>query len=404
MIGLARKAVNPMRLFGADNELMKKLIGFLSAVLYIEDYRLIAKLFREKFYPLRKKLPFCFTLFFLMEKFLPKVLAKIIFLSINIFAGTFVAGNGFKEIIKKVEAYHRMGFLVNIDILGEEVLSEEEAERYKLAYIDFINEIGPRLPTGDLSISLKGSAFYSQNNSCAPEYSAAKILERLTPIMEAVVNYGGHAYLDAEDYEFREIHFLVFQKLYEKFGSKARFVLQSYLRTCESTLDKLISINNPRDPIWVRVVRGAYWDWECYKSELMGWPGPPVFLLKWQTNNVYAAALHKGLISRLNMVPATHNIDSICGAEGRSCALKKSIPEIQLLYGMGESIGKLLVLKNIPVRFYMPVQYPEGKLREASGYLIRRVSESQLSFVIRGLGQIGNEDKKLLNRLPRRSG
>ncbi len=402
MISLIRKAVNPVRLFGADNELMKKLIGFLSAVLYIEDRFLLAKLFHEKFYPLRKKLPFVVFSLFLVEKIFPRILAKIIFLSINIFAGTFVAGNGFKKIIKKVEAYNRRGFLVNFDILGEEVLSEEEAERYKLAYISFIGEIGPRLPTGVLSISLKGSAFYSQTNSRAPEYSAEKILERITPIMEAVAKYGGHAYLDAEDYEFREIHFLVFKKLYEKFGGKARFVLQSYLKTYENTLDKLISINNYKDPIWVRVVRGAYWDWECYRSGLMSWPEPPVFLRKEQTDNAYEKAMHKGLVSGLNMVPATHNIGSIRFAEGYSRALGKTIPEVQLLYGMGEPIGKLLVLKNIPARFYMPVQYPEGKLREASGYLIRRISESQLSFVIRGLGKIAKEDKKLIGQIPGR--
>lgn len=403
-MGLARKAVNPVRLFGTDNELIKKLIGFLSAALCVEDHHLIAKLFHEKFYSLRKKLPPCFAFLFLMEKFFPRIFAKIIFLSINIFAGTFVVGNGFKKIIKKVEAYHKKGFLVNLDILGEEVLSEKEAERYKSAYIRFVNEIGPKMLPNTLSVSLKGSAFYSQNNSCAPEYSAAKILKRLTPIMETVAKYGGHAYLDAEDYEFREIHFLVFQELYKKFGSKARFVLQSYLKTYESTLDKLISINNPEDPIWVRIVRGAYWDWECHKSELMGWPDPPVFSRKEKTDSAYLAAIRKGLVSGLNMVPATHNIDSICFAEEYSRALRKSILEIQLLYGMGESIGKLLVLKNIPVRFYMPVQYPKGKLREASGYLIRRVSESQLSFVIRGLGQIRNEDKKFLNRLLRRPG
>lgn len=402
MIGLARKAINPARLFGADNELIKKLIGFLSAVLYIENPLLIANLFHEKFYPLRKKLPLVVSFLFLIEKFLPRVLAKIILLSINIFAGTFVAGNGFKKIIKKVEAYHRRGFLVNIDILGEEVLIEEEAERYKSAYINFINEIGLRLPTGALSISLKGSAFYSQTNSRAPEYSAEKILERLTPIMEVIANYGGHAYLDAEDYEFREVHFLVFRKLYEKFGNKARFVLQSYLKTYENTLDKLISINSSKNPIWVRIVRGAYWDFECYRSELMSWPEPPVFLKKEQTDNAYETAIRKGLVSGLNIVPATHNVNSICFAEEYSRMLGKTIPEVQLLYGIGEPIGKLLVLKNIPARFYMPAQYPEGKLREASGYLIRRISESQLSFVIRGLGKIAKEDKELISQIPRR--
>lgn len=399
MMDLLRKTVNPMKLFITDDELMKKLIGFLSVALDIDDSYLIAKLFREKFYPVRQKLPPFITSLFLLGKISPQILAKIIFLSVNIFAGTFIAGNGFGAIMKKVEAYRRQGFLVNLDILGEEVFSEEEAERYKLSHINFINEIGPILPMGDLSISIKGSAFYSQANPCAPEYSAKKILERLTPVLETIAVYGGHAYLDAEEYQFREIHFLVFQKLYEKFGGKVRFVLQSYFNAYEDLLDQLIFINNHEDPIWVRVVRGAYWDCECYRSELLNWPEPPVFVQKEQTDNAYKTAMLKGWISGLNMVPATHNISSICFAEEYSCVLRKPISEVQLLYGMGESIGALLSSKNIPVRFYMPVQYPEGKLREASGYLLRRINESQLLFIMKGLVRVSDQDQKDVSKL-----
>lgn len=402
MISLVRNIFSPVRLFGTDDELMKKLIGFLSAALYVEDHCLIAKLFHEKFFRLRKKLPLSVASLFWMEKISPKMLAKTIFLSINIFAGAFVAGNGFEAIIKKAEAYRKKGFLVNFDILGETVLSEEEARRYQLAYMEFIKAIGPKLPLNTLSISLKGSAFYSQFNSCSPEYSAEKILKRLTPIIETVAYYGGHAYLDAEDYEFREIQFLVFEKMYKQFGGSARCVLQSYLRTSEDTLGRLIAINNSKDPIWVRVVRGAYWDFECYKAELMNWPLPPVYLEKSETDAAFETIIKKGWSFGLNMVPATHNVKSICLAEENSLALKKPIPEVQLLYGIGESIGKYLSRKNIPVRFYMPVQYPYGKLYEASGYLIRRIGESQLSFVLRGFTDISSEDKHLLYNLKRR--
>lgn len=402
MISLVRNIFSPVRLFGADNELMKKLIGFLSAALYVEDYQLIAKLFHEKFYPLRNKLPLSVAFLFLIKKISPQMLAKTIFLSINIFAGTFVAGNGFKAIMKKAEAYRKRGFLVNFDILGETVLSEEEARRYQLAYLKFIKEIGPRLPPNALSVSLKGSAFYSQFNSCSPEYSSEKILKRLTPIMETIINHGGHAYLDAEDYEFREIQFIVFEKMYKQFGGSARCVLQSYLRTSEDTLDRLFAINNPKDPIWIRVVRGAYWDFECYKAELMNWPLPPVYLEKSETDAAFEMIIKKGWSYGLNMIPATHNVKSICLAEENSLAIKKPIPEVQLLYGIGESIGKYLSLKNIPVRFYMPVQYPYGKLHEAGGYLIRRISESQLSFVLKGFMDISSEDKRLLYNLNKR--
>lgn len=376
------KSLNPVTWFGKNPEVIKRFISFLSAIIYLKSPYIAAKIFREKFGPIKGNLPLPFLPLFLLEKISPWIFFKALKLGINVFASRFIAGNGTQEVLRAIKNYSQKGFLVNLDILGEAVVSESEAIRYQEAYLQLIREIGHKLPYGSLSISLKGSAFYSQFNPCAPEYAAEKICERLRPILIAIKKYGGHAYLDAEEYNFRETHFLIFQKLYKEFGSAIRFVLQSYLRSSGETLNKLIAVSDYKDPVWVRLVRGAYWDFECYRAETLSWKYPPVFQGKQQTDDNYHELLCEGIDNGLRVVPATHNIPSIGFAEIHFQSDAHPVPEYQVLFGIGEEIAKALVKKNIPVRFYMPILFPKGDLAEAMAYLLRRINESQLSFIM----------------------
>ena len=113
------------------------------------------------------------------------------------------------------------------------------------------------------------------------------------------------------------------------------------------------------------------------------------------------------------MVPATHNAMTIIEAERMQKENTRTekgpcpIPEFQFLYGMGEPYGKILVQKNIPVRFYMPVIYPKGSLSHAVGYLVRRLVEnrSQMSFMVQNRGTKLNEALQMLQSVePRAKG
>jgi len=395
--------MNPVTWFGKNPEVIKRFISFLSAIIYLKSPYTAAKLFREKFGLIKGQLPLPFLPLFLLERISPWLFFKVLKLGINLFASRFIAGNGVKEVLKVIESYSKKGYLVNLDILGEAVISETEATRYQEAYLQLISEIGPKIPYGSLSISLKGSAFYSQSNPCAPEYAAEKICEKLRPILITVKKYGGHAYLDAEEYSFREIHFLIFQKLHKEFGNLIRFVLQAYLRSSRETLNKLIVISAYQDPIWVRLVRGAYWDFEGYRAEILGWKYPPVWQDKQQTDDNYHELLREGIENGLKIIPATHNIPSIGFAEYYSQSRIHPVPEYQVLFGIGEEIAKELVKKRIPVRFYMPILFPKGDLAEAMAYLLRRINESQLSFIMQSSREELKKSLKIIQSLKNRN-
>ena len=395
--------MNPVTWFGKNPEVIKRFISFLSAIIYLESPRTAGKLFREKFGPIKGQLPLLFLPLFLLERISPWLFFKTLKLGINLFASRFIAGNGAKGVLGVIERYSQKGYLINLDILGEAVISESEATRYQEAYLKLIEEIGSKIPHGSLSISLKGSAFYSQSNPCAPEYASEKICERLRPILIAVKKFGGHAYLDAEEYSFREIHFLIFKKLYKEFGNLIRFVLQAYLRSSGETLNKLVVLSDYKNPLWVRLVRGAYWDSECYRAEILSWQYSPVFQGKQQTDDNYHELLREWIGNGLNIVPATHNIPSIGFAEHYSQYYAHPVSEYQVLFGIGDAIANELVKKEIPVRFYMPILFPKGDLAEAMAYLLRRINESQLPIIMQSSGEELKKSLEIIQFLKNRN-
>lgn len=400
-MNLLARFIDPIKWIKSESAASRALIRFIAVFPYLENANTAASIFRETLKPFKKELPKFFGAFFVISRLTPKIFVFLMRIGIRLFANRFIAGNGTKEITKTIKNYSERGYLVNIDILGEAVLSEKEAENYKNLYLRLINELGPQLPSGALSISLKSSAFYSQAFSSAPEHASDKIVERMTPIFKALKRFNGHAFLDAEEYSFRQVHLLIFQKLYKQFGGMVRFVIQGYLKTSFRMIWELYNINRATDPIHIRLVRGAYWDHECYRAEILGWDESPVFTEKEDTDKNYEYVLSEGIAMGFKMIPGTHNIESVLVAEKIGAEFNQPITEYQFLYGIGEPYAKELLRKNIPVRFYMPVLYPKGNLTEAMAYLARRINESQVSFVMRGNDK--DQERRLYERIQKRT-
>lgn len=384
---IGRLSIDPVRFLASlSEEARKGWILLLSTIPYcMEKPDEITAIFRERIAPFRIQHPWWTQPLFVAERH-PRILFLMLRLGMRYFAKRFVAGNGREQILAAIYRMSRKGYAVNLDILGERVRSKKEEMHYQEAYLELIKDLGRELPYGFVSVSLKISSFCSQINAFAPERSAEKIVERLTPIMEELKHCGGHAYLDAEEYALRRIHLLVFKTLYQQYGSTVRFVLQAYLRCARETLDELAAFNNPRDPIWIRLVRGAYWYLECFVAELSGWKQPPVFTKKSETDCTYEDLLQEGFHRSMIMVPATHNVDTLWFAAMFAYATGRIIPEIQVLDGVGNAIAEELVKTGQRVCVYMPVGFPRGSIMEILPYLVRRIDESKVSMIMQASG------------------
>jgi len=164
--------------------------------------------------------------------------------------------------------------------------------------------------------------------------------------------------------------------------------MQTYLREGEDDLAGLIEwVRERKRTIAVRLVKGAYWDYEKVINGQAGWP-LPVFLSKTDTDRSFekmtALLLANGDVIRPAI--ASHNVRSIAKAMAlaEKGGLPKNAVEFQTLYGMAEPIKKAVARWGYRVREYLPV----GEFLPGMAYFVRRLLENtsnesflRLSFV-----------------------
>jgi RHH-type proline utilization regulon transcriptional repressor/proline dehydrogenase/delta 1-pyrroline-5-carboxylate dehydrogenase len=310
-------------------------------------------------------------------------------------ARRFIAGATLSEALVAIRKLRRQRLAFTMDLLGEATLSEDEAGAYQHRYLDLITSLaaaakgweGVELIDADnegpiprVNVSIKLTALYSQLDPIDPEVSAEKVKERLRPIFSAARNAGAWVTVDMEQYRYKDLTLRIFKEILmeEEFRSwpHAGIALQAYLREAEQDLSDLIAWVKARGaPIGLRLVRGAYWDYETVIARQRNWP-PPVFTLKRETDVTFERllALLLGHHRLLTPAIASHNIRSIaCAmAASRCLGLPERAIEFQMLYGMGDPIKAALVQLEQRVRVYAPF----GELIPGMGYLVRRLLEN----------------------------
>src|SRR5690606_20774705 len=111
--------------------------------------------------------------------------------------------------------------------------------------------------------------------------------------------------------------------------------------------------------IMVRLVKGAYWDAEIKRAQVMGLPGYPVFTRKASTDISYIAAAKK-LFAAASIYPqfATHNAHTASAVLhlARQAGRAPDTYEFQRLHGMGERLHDVLRdAEHTRTRIYAPV-------------------------------------------------
>ena len=338
-------------------------------------------------------------------------------------ARSFIAGTTAAEVLKVVEAFHRQGLAFTVDVLGEATLSEAEADAYQRRYLELFEALTARAPAwpaheqvdtapwGTLprvNVSVKLSALYSQLDPIDPETSARAVLARLRPIVRLAKERGAHIHIDMEDYRLKNLTLHIFQRLaddpefrdYRHLG----IVLQAYLKETGEDARSLIEWARRRGtPVTVRLVKGAYWDFETVHARLEGWP-VPVYERKWESDAAFERLTRLFLENRdaIDLAVASHNIRSIAHAMAlaRELDLPPRTVEYQVLYGMATPLRRVLVELGERVRVYTPY----GQLIPGMAYLVRRLLEntSNESFLRQGFAE--GESPEVLLRNPEEVG
>ena len=337
-------------------------------------------------------------------------------------ARQFMLGNDEKEIVATLRKLHEQDIAFTVDILGEAVVSEAEADQYARRYLDLMDFLAPPItrwphscrsnesPRGDLpplNVSVKVSALYSQIHPADPDTAIARIAARLRPILRRAGELGAFINLDMESYALKDLTLRLFKTVFAEleFASQPAcgLALQAYLKDSETDLAGIIAwAREHKRRVTVRLVKGAYWDYETVIAQQRGWPSP-VFAHKAETDAQFEK-LSLVLIENDDAVDAalgTHNVRSIAHALAQAdrLGLDRRSFEFQMLYGMADPIKATVLQQGCRLREYCPV----GELLPGMAYLVRRLLEntSNEGFLANRFAKGASRDELLTN--PRES-
>ncbi len=321
--------------------------------------------------------------------------------AMRLMAEQFVMGRTIAEALARGRSAGNARFRHSFDMLGESALTAADAARYHASYADAITAIGlarDRDATvfAQPSISVKLSALHPRYEY--PQYRRvlAELIPSLTTLAKIAKSHGIGMTIDAEEAERLELSLEIFARLrrdpalagWEGLG----LAVQAYQKRALAVIDWLIALGSEcglRIP--VRLVKGAYWDTEIKRAQVLGLDSYPVFTRKAHTDVSYLACVRRMLGSAgkdgaLFPMFATHNAHTAAAIVewATQGEVEPDAFEFQRLHGMGEALydeivsaGKL----DIACRVYAPV----GSHQDLLPYLVRRLLENgaNTSFVNR---------------------
>ncbi|MBD1913303.1 MULTISPECIES: L-glutamate gamma-semialdehyde dehydrogenase [unclassified Leptolyngbya] len=324
-----------------------------------------------------------------------QVAATTVSTAVETLAHKYISGETLRQVIKTLEGLRKDKMAFTVDLLGEAVITEEEAQSYLDRYIELLEELSaaakswPKVPQIDeadgetlpkVQVSVKLTAFYSQFDPLDAKGSQEKVCDRARTLLRRAKELGAAIHFDMEQYAYKDLTIAILKEVLmeEEFRTRSDIgvTLQAYLKETEEDLKGLIAWAKERGtPITIRLVKGAYWDQETIKSQQHNWD-LPVFQRKESTDANFETLTRLLLENHPYLYAAigSHNVRS--QAYAIAIARQLNIPrrrfELQVLYGMADKLAKALVQQGYRVRVYCPY----GELIPGMSYLIRRLLEN----------------------------
>ncbi len=313
---------------------------------------------------------------------------------------------------KHLHLRRREGVRVNLNHLGEAILSEEEARHRLDVYLKDLQN-----PDIDY-VSIKISTIFSQIQLLSFDETVNVLVERLQLLYRAAMKYpvvlpngkprAKFVNLDMEEYRDLRLTVATFCKALssDEFSSySAGIVLQAYLPDSHGFQKELTEWAKQRvqrggAPIKIRIVKGANLAMEQCEASLRGWSQTPYDskldvdanykkMVVYGCQKENARAVHLGI--------ASHNLFDL--SFGMILRLENEVEAntgFEMLEGMAESMRKAVQELAGDILLYCPVAL-KSEFQYAIAYLIRRLDENTgpENFLTSVFGlQVGSDDWK----------
>ena len=270
-------------------------------------------------------------------------------------ASRFVAGDHLDDAVRVAKRLNAEGFLVSLDLLGEEVRDRGTAATARDEYLECLERIAAEGLDANISIKL------TQLGLNVDERFAIDAVDLLAVAAKSVDTT---VTIDMED----SAHTAATVELYanaQKAHGNLGLALQAYLRRTPDDLARLVPLGGH-----LRLCKGAYVE-----------PARIALRSKSEVDAAFAQQI-RDLMNAGRVLPAIATHDQAMIDLTRELAAARDEPfEFQMLFGVRPSLQKELVAAGFPLRVYLPFGsqwYP---------YLTRRLAErpSNTWFFVRSV-------------------
>ena len=312
-------------------------------------------------------------------------------------ASKFIAGTDARSAAGNLQSLWNDGIAFSVDLLGEACVSDKEADEYRDKYLDLVRNLpglvkdfkpDPRLENDNLgaiprtNVSVKISSLSARCDPIDAPGAQRDLMTRLLPILSEAKANGVFVNFDMEQFALKDFTLDLFMTCCEQVAFDAGLAMQAYLKSGPADAHRIGQwAKKSGRVVTVRLVKGAYWDYEVINAEQRGWPCP-VWGTKPQTDACFECmsrilldyAPRSAGEGGIKLALGSHNVRSIASTMAAADArnLPRSAVEIQMLHGMADQLKFAMSDIGMRVREYVPV----GQMIPGMAYLVRRLLEN----------------------------
>ncbi|GJL85558.1 MAG: bifunctional protein PutA [Micavibrio sp.] len=294
----------------------------------------------------------------------------------------FVLGETIEEAEQNAQVYRDKGYRMSYDMLGEGARTAVDAQHYFESYHHAIGYIGERRARDKArkpGISVKLSALHPRYEYAQAEHCLPEMIHTVKKLALHAASHQIAFMIDAEESERLDISVQIAESVlsdpmfehWEDFG----MAVQAYQKRAYPLIGHLAELTKThKSRMQIRLVKGAYWDSEIKRAQVLGLSDYPVFTRKSNTDLSFqaCAALLFENSGRFYPMIGTHNAQS-AAAVLKLAEDKNIFFELQRLYGMGESLFDVVQREE---QSAMSVYAPVGNHHDLLPYLVRRLLEN----------------------------
>ena len=277
-------------------------------------------------------------------------------------ARRFVAGETEQDAVAATRQLNERGMAANLDYLGENTTSEEEARQATQSYVNLSHLIERERLNSNISIKL---------TQLGLDLGTDFALENTRTVVSEARGHGVAVEIDMESSDYVDRTLDIYEAVQKEFGNVG-IAVQAYLKRTPEDVERLIELGAK-----VRVVKGAYKEPRS---------------IAYQSRSEIREAFN-GIVDQLLSPKA--RAKGVCAAIGshddavldhaaeriRQDGIDRKHYEYQFLYGIRRDLHDKLASQGEPVRIYVPFGshwYP---------YFMRRLAErpANLKFFLRAL-------------------